>query len=383
MDECIVREHNHKLQVRKGNEQYLFDRSGRFLLFVAKGHVVRRGLDHRMLDIRIPSSGGLPARRYREIPDTEKTNFLTKAYQIAQKALQQAEHALSDKWTPVLSLMTVAEMSRDKERFSRTYLPVSILPPDQYHSLVIQVAHGCSYNRCLFCDFYRDRPFHIKSPEELQHHLAHVLDFLGKRIDDRTGIFLGDGNALIIPTDRLLRMIHMIKSTLGEYVATSFHTFMDTFNLDYKSMDELRMLHEIGLQTVYVGFETGADRLRQFLDKPGTSAEAVEAVTTLKMAGYRVGVILLIGAGGTSFVQEHRTETWKALLKIPFTSDDIIFLSPFYMPEHTAYHAKIDEEGLCELSDEQMEQEIQIFKEKLSTNTPATITMYSIKEHLY
>ena len=45
---------------------------------------------------------------------------------------------------------------------------IPILPPDQYLALVVQATEGCSWNKCTFCAFYKDRPFHIKHEAELR-----------------------------------------------------------------------------------------------------------------------------------------------------------------------------------------------------------------------
>ena len=64
-------------------------------------------------------------------------------------------------WSP-------SRLAEDAARFRQIYKPVSILPPDQYLSIVLQATEGCSYNRCTFCTFYRDRPFRIKSPSRVR-----------------------------------------------------------------------------------------------------------------------------------------------------------------------------------------------------------------------
>ncbi|PWI56888.1 radical SAM protein [Sulfoacidibacillus thermotolerans] len=382
-DEFTVRVQHDKLRVRQADKQYLFDRSGRFLLYATDGQVIRRGLDHRMLKIDVPRYGGLPARRYTEMTREAKAQFLETAYVLAKTALRQAQGAEIEYFRAIFSTISIEQLEQDAKAFLQVYLPVSILPPDQYHTLVVQVTHGCSYNRCLFCDFYRDRPFHIKSRTELQSHLKQLQEFFGERMRDRTGVFLGDGNALVIPTERLVEMIQLMKEKLGNPVTDTFSTFMDTFTLDHKSQAELQRIREIGLETVYIGFETGADRLRAFLDKPGTADEAVQAVIKLKTAGFRIGLILLIGAGGDEFVKEHREQTIKALARIPFTAGDVVFLSPFYMPEHTPYEQKMEQAKFQALSEVAMEQELLFWKAQLSLLYPAKITLYSIKEHIY
>jgi hypothetical protein len=103
---------------------------------------------------------------------------------------EAAASASGDPRLSVLRAWDCAErLEADAARFARIYRPVSILPPDQYLALVIQATEGCSYNRCTFCDFYRDRPFRIKSAVELRHTLREVVDFFGEAMGLRGRCF--------------------------------------------------------------------------------------------------------------------------------------------------------------------------------------------------
>ncbi len=41
-------------------------------------------------------------------------------------------------------------------------------PPSEADSLILQVAVGCSYNRCTFCHSFQGKQFRIKSFEEIR-----------------------------------------------------------------------------------------------------------------------------------------------------------------------------------------------------------------------
>lgn len=43
----------------------------------------------------------------------------------------------------------------------RTYHIGPIRPPSEARSLLIQVTRGCTWNKCKFCNIYRDTQFNM------------------------------------------------------------------------------------------------------------------------------------------------------------------------------------------------------------------------------
>ncbi len=41
-------------------------------------------------------------------------------------------------------------------------------PPSEAQSLILQVAVGCSHNKCTFCGSFKDKKFRVKSFEEIK-----------------------------------------------------------------------------------------------------------------------------------------------------------------------------------------------------------------------
>jgi radical SAM superfamily enzyme YgiQ (UPF0313 family) len=372
----------HRLVVTAGEWAYHFDRTGRLLFAIGPNQVVRRGLDNRVLRVIAPPGSGVVHRKYQMLDPFEKADFYHRAYKIAQASLATLAADQAEQWEASLGSWSPEALAADEESFRKVYFPVSILPPDQYHALVVQVTLGCSYNRCLFCDFYRDRRFHIKTTEELQLHLDRLEEFMGPRIPDRSGIFLADGNAFVVPTAKLLKMMELIRRKFGAPVSQEFYTFMDTFTVEHKTAEDLRCIYEHGLHTVYTGLETGSNRLREFLRKPGTAEEAVSVLNTLKDAGFRIGVILLVGVGGPAFADEHLHESIRTLRNIRFTSGDTVFLSPFVEPHETGYDEWIHENRLVPFTEDEIGEELNRWRRALAP-LPAKVTLYSIREHLY
>lgn len=81
-------------------------------------------------------------------------------------------------------------------------------PPSEGDNLIIQATWGCSFNRCAFCSMYRTKTFQRRS-------LASVCDDIDRaavRWPEARRVFLADGDALVLPTDHLVRILeHLAK----------------------------------------------------------------------------------------------------------------------------------------------------------------------------
>lgn len=377
-----LRGYERKLVVRTGDWMVHFDCTGRLLLGVGPHEVVRRGLDNQVVQVVSHNDYGLLRRTYQSFDPLQKDIFYRRAYEVALAALTLLSTDQRDAWQSLLEQWSPAKLANDTESFQGVYSPIRILPPDQYHALVVQITHGCSYNQCLFCDFYRDRQFHIKSIEELRIHLDRLIDFMDTRVAHRTGVFLGDGNAFVVPTAKLVTMMEVIREKFATSVSQNFYTFMDTFTTGQKTPEDLGVIYAHGLRTVYTGLETGSDRLRTFLRKPGTAKEAVNTLNVLKAAGFRLGVIVLVGVGGPAYAEEHLSETRRALEGIHFTPGDIVFLSPLVDPQETGYRKIAQDNALVPYTEDEIASELRRWKRSLAA-LPIKVSLYSVKEHLY
>lgn len=47
-------------------------------------------------------------------------------------------------------------------------------PPYEAYSVIIQATSGCTYNRCRFCNLYRDERFRLSPMEEFEEDLAEI-----------------------------------------------------------------------------------------------------------------------------------------------------------------------------------------------------------------
>ncbi len=180
-------------------------------------------------------------------------------------------------------------------------------PPSEAYSLIVQVTLGCSHNKCAFCNMYKDKQFSIVDIEQVMEDLAWARE----RYSRIERIFLADGDALILPMEHLLRILHFIRKNIPE--CTRVATYASPKSILRKTPEELRTLREAGLSMGYLGLETGNDMLLQKINKGVTVAQQIEAAQKLKAAGMTLSVTAINGLGGTEDWEAHAVDTAKAL----------------------------------------------------------------------
>jgi hypothetical protein len=385
---------------------YYFDRQGRVLGGYTGERTYRRTWDNRVIAKwseptqiapevgRVLAEGNVPLankwrlRRRCELSADAARNFVAQAHELAAKtltalesgggALTDAEGGDSDEAGSALGRLRAiaaydyAALAQDGQRFKSLYTPIGILPPDQYMALVLQATHGCSWNRCTFCTFYRGSAFRIRRPSEFRQHAAAVRAFHGPALGLFKSIFLADANALVMPQRLLLPLMDVVNNLFAiEPVALlpterrqwrrehpngfegvySFISALDALN---KSPDDFADLRTRGLRRVYVGLETGAPALLRALNKPNTPVEAVEAVHTIRASGTHVGVVVMLGIGGAAYAAEHVAGTVEAVNAMRLGTGDIIYFSEFIDPPNATYGGWAQAEGIRPLRREEV-----------------------------
>ena len=297
--------------MRTSEEVAAFDREGRLLSFFdghahywhgLSGATVRRwtegGQKHAV--VLDEAAGGQVLERARGLlREVDDAGPLVRA--IIERALA---------WDP----------AADRNAFQRVYGHIGILPPDQYLSVMLQVATGCSWNHCAFCHFYRDRTFHMRSLGEFRDHVYAVLCFLGESLLLRHSIFLGDADALVIPQERLVNMLHVATHLLP---SRRFYTFAESVSVARRSPRELGDLAHLGLRRVYLGAETGLDGWLERLQKRSRCSDLRAAVAGLRRADLQIGLIFLAGLDDPA----HPRATIDLVSDLPLEPGDIVYLS--------------------------------------------------------
>jgi radical SAM superfamily enzyme YgiQ (UPF0313 family) len=180
-------------------------------------------------------------------------------------------------------------------------------PPSEAYSLILQATIGCKHNRCTFCGTYREKKFRIKPFEKLKDDIEIVYPHY-KSIDR---IFLADGNALVIPTDDLLKIINYLYAKFPKLERVG--TYACPGDILDKTPDELEQLRKAGLGIIYIGLESGSDRILKRVRKGALSKHMIQAAKKVRDAGLKLSVIMILGLGGVEHSEEHARESGKVL----------------------------------------------------------------------
>ena len=78
--------------------------------------------------------------------------------------------------------------------------------PMERASNMLPVMVGCSYNKCKFCNLFRDLKYRELPLEQVEEELQRVKNLGG----NPRKIFLGDGNAFGLKMDRLRAILDLI-----------------------------------------------------------------------------------------------------------------------------------------------------------------------------
>jgi len=192
--------------------------------------------------------------------------------------------------------------------FPIQYIEPVFRPPSEAHSLILPVTNGCSWNQCGFCEMYTapQKKFRARDEERVLEEIRRC----GERLIVQR-VFLADGDALVLPTRRLLNILRAIREHMPEVQRVSSYCLPR--NLRRKSVEELRELADAGLQMAYVGAESGDDEVLRKVNKGETFASTLEALQKLGEAGIKRSVMILNGLGGRTLTEQHADNSAKLM----------------------------------------------------------------------
>jgi len=181
------------------------------------------------------------------------------------------------------------------------YVEPLFRPPSEARSLIFQVTNGCSWNRCTYCEMYTDpqKKFRPRAESDV---LAEIRACAAQGLQPRR-VFLADGDALVLSMRRLRNILGKIRSELPSVSRISSYCLPS--NLKHKSNEDLQELESLGLKLIYVGAESGDDRVLRNVDKGETYATTADALIRASVAGIKTSVMILNGIGGKELSRQH------------------------------------------------------------------------------
>jgi radical SAM superfamily enzyme YgiQ (UPF0313 family) len=182
------------------------------------------------------------------------------------------------------------------------YVEPVFRPPSEAQSLILPVTDGCSWNHCTFCEMYTapQKAFRARAEDEVLESIRRTGQLYGDRI---RRVFLADGDALVLPTRRLLAILAAIRQHMPAVHRVSSYCLAR--NLKKKTVEELAQLRAAGLAMVYLGAESGDDTVLEKVNKGETFESTRSALDKLGDAGIARSVMILNGLGGQVYSARH------------------------------------------------------------------------------
>ena len=166
-------------------------------------------------------------------------------------------------------------------------------PPSEAESFILRVTRGCAHNHCTYCNMYRGVQFEKLTDEEIMRQIAMAYSV------DRDGVrrvFLADGDALVLETERLLKILNTLKKYFPNLERVA--SYAAPGDILRKSVEELTQLREAGLQILYYGMESGDSQTLRDIRKGVDGPQSIEVGKRVRAAGMQLSIMIILGIAG-------------------------------------------------------------------------------------
>lgn len=223
-------------------------------------------------------------------------------------------------------------------------------PPSEAYSLILQVTIGCSWNKCAFCEMYTSKKFKAKKIEQIEDEISAFSEIS----PNTRKIFLADGNAMVLSTNKLLAILQNINESFPKAARISAYAIAK--DIENKTVEELIQLKEAGLKLLYVGIETGDDQLLEMINKGETADSTIKNLKKVKEAGIKMSVMIINGLGGKLYSDQHAINSAKVVNAIqPEYLSTLVLSFPFGADHYKGrFKGVYQEMNIIELLEEQL-----------------------------
>lgn len=258
----------------------------------------------------------------------------------------------------------------------------------------MRLTRNCPWNQCLFCPIYKGQEFSRRSVTEIKREIDVIGDVVEdiQRLSWRQGfggrvtgavlshllaegsfslmhrqvaqwlcfaegsVFLQDANSLIMEPEDLAEVLRHLRSRVPGIRRITAYARSRT--LARRSLQDLVLVREAGLDRIHIGLESGYDPLLRFMCKGVTAADHVKAGCLVREAGISLSEYVMPGLGGKRWWREHALATAAVLNEI---NPDFIRLRSLRVPRSTPLHEKMEAGEFELLEDDEVVKEIRLF----------------------
>ena len=169
-------------------------------------------------------------------------------------------------------------------------------------------------------------------------------------------IFLADGDALVLETNKLKSILLKIKELFPNCERVGIYA--TTKDILRKSLEELMELKALGIGIVYLGVESGSNEILRNINKGVTASDMIMAGRKIKESGIKLSTTLISGIGGKHNVSEHAIKSAKVISAI---DPDYVGFLTLMVERGTPIHEDVERGKFCILTPEEIMQETREF----------------------
>ncbi len=207
--------------------------------------------------------------------------------------------------------------------------PDIIRPPSEWQSYYLPLTSGCSNHSCTFCNYWQGARLRIREVDDVEREIDALALYAGHGIQvpgmptfvyaiarnwERKRIFLQDGDALVYPFPRLVKVLRYLNERMPELDRVG--TYATPMDILRRSVAELRQLRELKLGIIYMGVESGDDEVLEKVGKGVGTAQIVAAGRRAREAGITLSVTVILGLAGVKGSERHALGTARVLTAI-------------------------------------------------------------------
>ncbi len=285
----------------------------------------------------------------------------------------------------------------------REFQIATVRPPTESFSLSINTHEYCPWGKCAFCPgvlFLETRKFKRRTLEEIKNDIENaatlnnfllesgyinqitIINAISKypklrdciihlaywhRYTNATTAFLGGANPLIYKSEFLRDVLIHLKEDFSSI--NRITSYGRTKTSSKKNVAYFKELHEVGLDRIHVGLESGSDNVLKFVNKGVTSEEHIKGGKNIKDGGISLCTYMMPGLGGKKWSTEHALETARVINTL---EPDFVRLRTLEIFPATLLHNKRQSREFEELSEEDVVKEERILVENIDCETTIT-----------
>lgn len=165
-------------------------------------------------------------------------------------------------------------------------------PPYEAYSLIIQATSGCTYNKCSFCNLYKEECFRLSPIEEFEADLAEIQSYqpYARRV------FWTGANPFALSYEQLKLRALLTREYLPK--CQNIAMFASIRDIKTKEIWQLKKLRAMGINGLSIGVESGDDETLLLANKGYTANDIWQQCRKLDEADIEYYFVYMTGLAG-------------------------------------------------------------------------------------